>query len=75
MAEETKIPSELIISQKWDKLLERVAINARARRRAPPPTTPLPLPIGRAASKRFAAVRGAAVRARRCRCDGAAAMN
>lgn len=25
---DTKIPSELVISQKWDKLLERVAINA-----------------------------------------------
>ena len=44
MAEETKIPSELIISQKWDKLLERVAINARARRRAPPPHHPSPSP-------------------------------
>lgn len=28
MAEETKVPSEMIMSAKWDKLLERVVINA-----------------------------------------------
>lgn len=28
-SEATKVPSELVMSEKWDKLLERVLINAR----------------------------------------------